>query len=253
MGRKSDQAGDRLDSILRAARAGLHPSEAADAGRLTAAADLCGPEEIALIFERLDSVHGAYDAATPGDDEARDDARAAAGHLSGVLAHLPPDESEALAAGLAAAHPRTREAAARALQASGAADQIPALSRVMAHEPDDAARRAMIHAYNALGRLAMPPERRPAREYSRLAHSVRPWPIARTLHVWLDSGRLWWRRGQDGAEHSVDLHDVVSLHVGHPDLGLLAEARIKNPSGRGVQNPRAPLAHARPASARRQL
>lgn len=230
MGRKSDQAGDRLDSILRAAREGLHASEPSNAGRLTAAADLCGPEEIALIFERLDSVYGAYDAATP-DDDASDEARAAAGHLSGVLAHLPPDEGEALAKGLTAVHPRTREAAALALLASGAADHIPALARVMAAEPDDDARRAMIHAYNALGRLAMPPERRPAREYSRLAHSVRPWPIARTLHVWLDTGRLWWRRGPDGAEHSLDVHDVISLHVGHPDLGLLAETRIKTRQG----------------------
>jgi hypothetical protein len=228
---KSDQAGDRLDSILRAAREGLHPSEPSDARRLTAAADLCGPEEIALILKRLDSVHAAHDAAPPGDDEARDDARAAAVHLSGVLAHLPPDEGEALAKGLTAVHPRTREAAALALLASGAADQIPALARVMAAEPDHDARRAMIHAFNALGRLSMPPERGPAREYSRLAHSVRPWPIARTLHVWLDSARLFWRRGQDGTERSLDLHDVVSFHVGHPDLGLLAEARIKTRQG----------------------
>ncbi|MCC5996332.1 MAG: hypothetical protein JJU18_08200 [Oceanicaulis sp.] len=228
---QSDQAGDRLDSILRAARAGLHPSQPADARRLTAAADLCGPGEIALILKRLDSIHAAHDAAPPGDDEARDDARAAAAHLSGVLAHLSLDESEALAAGLTAAHPRTREAAARALQASGAADQIPALAKVMAGEPDEAARHAMIHAYNALGRLAMPPERGPAREYSRLAHSVRPWPISRTLHVWLDSGRLWRRRGRGGGEQSIDLHDVIRFHAGHPELGLLAGARIETRQG----------------------
>lgn len=148
-----------------------------------------------------------------------------------MLAHLSADHSEALAAGLAAAHPRTREAAATALMASGAADQIPALSRVMAHEPDDAARRAMIHACNALGRLSMPPERGPAREYSRLAHSVRPWPIARTLYVWLDSGRLWRRRGSHGAEQSIDLHDVTRFHVGDPELGLLAGARIETRQG----------------------
>ncbi|MCH8490571.1 MAG: hypothetical protein LAT81_11670 [Oceanicaulis sp.] len=231
MGRKCDQAGDRLDSILRAARAGLHPSQPADAARLTAAADLCGPDEIALILKRLDSIHAAHDAAPAGDDEARDDARAASTHLSGVLAHLSADESGALAAGLTAAHPRTREAAARALQASGAADQIPALAQVMAGERNEAARHAMIHAYNALGRLSMPLERGPAREYSRLAHSVRPWPIARTLHVWLDSGQLWRRRGNHGAEQSIDLHDVTRFHVGDPELGLLAGARIETRQG----------------------
>ncbi len=228
MGRNTDQAEDRLDAILRAARAGLHPSEPTDSRKLTAAADQCGPEDVALILQRLDRIHAAHDAAPPGDDEARDDARAAADHLGGVLEHLPPDEGDALAAGLKAAHPRTREAAARALLAIGAACQIPDLASVMASEPDEAARHAMIGAYNGLSRLDMPPERGPAREYSRLAHSVRPWPVSRTLHVWLDSGRLFWRRGRDGAERSLDLHDVTVMKV---TGGLFASCRIETGQG----------------------